>query len=286
MNLVSAATVFASIPSPPQNVWHLGPLPLRAYGILIGIGMLVAVFITRKRYAARGGDPELVYDVALWAIPFGIVGARVYHMITSPQGYSSGADFWETFKIWHGGMAIMGGISMGILGGWIAMRLKKARVAPFVDSVAPALLIAQAIGRLGNWFNQELFGGPTTLPWGLEIAPHRLPPGYAEGTLFHPTFLYELLWNLTMAIVILVLDKRVKFKGGQLIWMYVAAYGVGRFIVENIRIDVAKEILGLRLNAWMALVIVLVGIVGFIIAGKRGASTIVEGNESEEENVE
>ncbi|MDO5720285.1 MAG: prolipoprotein diacylglyceryl transferase [Actinomycetaceae bacterium] len=286
MNGSALATLWASIPSPPVNQWQVGPLTFRAYGLLIGIGMIVAVLITRKRYQARGGDPELVYDVALWAIPFGIVGARVYHMITSPQGYASGAGFLETFKIWHGGMAIMGGISLGVVGGWIALRRHGARVAPFVDSVAPALLVAQAIGRLGNWFNQELFGGPTTLPWGLEIAPHRVPAGYPVDTLFHPTFLYEGLWNLSMAALIVILDRRIKFKGGQLIWMYVAAYGVGRFIVENIRIDVAKVFFGLRLNAWMALLIIAIGIIGFLIAGKRQAATNVQCHEMEEDNVE
>ncbi|MDO5034697.1 MAG: prolipoprotein diacylglyceryl transferase [Actinomycetaceae bacterium] len=285
MNVFAVLPV--SIPSPPQGVWYLGPIPLRAYGILIATAMVIAVLLTKKRYEERGGDGELVYDVALWAIPFGIVGARLYHVITSPHQYFGPNGQWlEIFRIWEGGIAIMGAIIGGVIGGWIALRRANQSLAPFADSVAPTLLIAQALGRFGNWFNQELFGGPTTLPWGLEIDDRHLPAGFASGTLFHPTFLYESIWNLSMAFLMIRLDKKVKFKGGQLMFLYMALYAVGRFWIENIRIDPAKLILGMRLNAWSALAIIVIGIVGFVIAGKRGASTRVEAPESTEENVE
>ncbi|KGF02087.1 MULTISPECIES: prolipoprotein diacylglyceryl transferase [Actinomyces] len=285
MSVISLLPV--SIPSPPQGVWYLGPVPLRAYGIIIACAMVVAVLLTKKRYEERGGNPELVYDVALWAIPFGIVGARLYHVITSPYKYFGPNGQWlEIFRIWEGGIAIMGAVIGGVIGSAIALHRAGQRMGPFADAVAPTLLIAQAMGRFGNWFNQELFGKATTLPWGLEIDDRHLPAGYASGTLFHPTFLYEVIWNLSMAFIIIALDKRVKFKGGQLIFLYMSLYAIGRFWIENLRIDPAKIFLGMRLNAWSALAIIIIGIVGFLIAGKRGASTRVEAPERTEENVE
>ena len=285
MSVISLLPV--SIPSPPQGVWYLGPVPLRAYGIIIACAMVVAVLLTKKRYEERGGNPELVYDVALWAIPFGIVGARLYHVITSPYKYFGPNGQWlEIFRIWEGGIAIMGAVIGGVIGSAIALHRAGQRMGPFADAVAPTLLIAQAMGRFGNWFNQELFGKATTLPWGLEIDDRHLPAGYTSGTLFHPTFLYEVIWNLSMAFIIIALDKRFKFKGGQLIFLYMSLYAIGRFWIENLRIDPAKIILGMRLNAWSALVIIIIGIVGFLIAGKRGASTRVEAPERTEENVE
>lgn len=285
MSVISLLPV--SIPSPPQGVWYLGPVPLRAYGIIIACAMVVAVLLTKKRYEERGGNPELVYDVALWAIPFGIVGARLYHVITSPHKYFGPNGQWlEIFRIWEGGIAIMGAVIGGMIGSAIALHRAGQRMGPFADAVAPTLLIAQAMGRFGNWFNQELFGKSTTLPWGLEIDDRHLPAGYASGTLFHPTFLYEVIWNLSMAFIIIALDKRVKFKGGQLIFLYMSLYAIGRFWIENLRIDPAKIFLGMRLNAWSALAIIIIGIVGFLIAGKRGASTRVEAPERTEENVE
>lgn len=276
-----------AIPSPPQGVWYLGPIPLRAYGILVATGMVVAVLLTKRRYEKRGGDPELVFDVALWAIPLGIIGARLYHVITSPHQYFGPNGQWlEIFRIWEGGIAIMGGVLGGTLGVWIALHRVGQRLGPFADSVAPTLLIAQAIGRFGNWFNQELFGKPTTLPWGLRIDDAHLPAGYAPGTLFHPTFLYEALWNVTMAVIIIVLDRKHRFSGGQVMFLYIALYATGRFWIENLRIDPANVILGLRLNAWSAIALIIVGVVGFFLAGKHGASTRVEPHEMAEENVE
>ncbi len=265
-----------SIPSPPQGVWYLGPLPLRAYGWLIALGMIVAVIITRKRYAARGGDPELVFDVAMWAIPIGIIGARLYHVTTSWQGYfGAHGNPWDVMKIWEGGIGIWGGVAFGFLGGWIALKRRGMRIGPFVDSIAPALLIAQAIGRLGNWFNQELFGAPTTLPWGLEIDAAHTPAGYAIGTLFHPTFLYELLWNLTMAIILILLDRRVRFAGGQVMLCYIMMYTAGRVWIEMLRIDTANTLFGLRVNVVIMAATFIAALIGFILVGRRGASTRV-----------
>ncbi len=278
--LTDASFLAASIPSPPQGVWYLGPVPLRAYGILMATAMIVAIFITQRRYADRGGNRELVFDVAMVAIPCGIVGARLYHVITSPKAYfGPDGSLLEILMIWHGGLAIWGGIAGGCLGGWFMLRARGQRVGPFVDALAPSLLVAQAIGRLGNWFNQELFGGPTTLPWGLQISPEHLPAGYAPGTLFHPTFLYELLWNLAGAALIIVLDRKRRFHGGQLMWLYIMVYTTGRIWIENVRIDTATMVGGLRINVWIMAVTFVVAAIGFYFAGKRGASTRVSPDE-------
>jgi len=187
----------AAIPSPSQSVWNLGPLPLRAYALAILAGIVAALWITQRRMAERGGPAERVVDIAFWAVPFGIVGGRVYHVVSSPQAYfGEGGDPWRAFAIWEGGLGIWGAIALGAVGAWIGCRRHNVRFASFADVVAPGLLVAQAIGRLGNWFNQELFGGPTQLPWGLEIDPAHRPPQYAGFETFHPTFLYESLGNL------------------------------------------------------------------------------------------
>lgn len=267
-------TLAAAIPSPGRGVWHLGPLPLRAYGILIVCGMVVAVWITARRYAARGGDPELMTTMAMWAIPFGIVGARIYHVLTSPAAYfGPGGNPLQAFEIWKGGLGIWGGVALGALGAWIAVRRAGQRMGPVADSVAPALLVAQAIGRWGNWFNQELFGAPTTLPWGLRIDAAHMPAGYPEGTLFHPTFLYECLWNLAMAGLIVVLDRRHRFRSGQVFALYLMTYTLGRGWIEMLRIDDAEHVLGLRLNVWTSILVFLGGLLLFVLAGRRGAPT-------------
>ncbi|WP_075889636.1 prolipoprotein diacylglyceryl transferase [Actinomyces provencensis] len=267
-------TLPTAIPSPGRGVWYLGPLPLRAYGILIVCGMVVAVWITSRRYAARGGDPELASTMAMWAIPFGIVGARIYHVLTSPAAYfGPGGNPLQALEIWKGGLGIWGGVALGAVGAWIALRRAGQRMGPMADSVAPALLVAQAIGRWGNWFNQELFGAPTTLPWGLRIDAAHMPAGYPEGTLFHPTFLYECLWNLAMAGLIVLLDRRHRFRSGQVFALYLMAYTLGRGWIEMLRIDDAEHVLGLRLNVWASLLVFLGGLVLFVLAGRRGAPT-------------
>lgn len=285
--LTKASVLGTAIPSPSQGTWYLGPVAIRAYGILMATAMIVALFITQRRYRARGGDKDLVFDVAVAAIPCGIVGARLYHVFTSPQAYfGPHGNLWEIFMIWHGGLGIWGGIAAGCLGGAAVLRWRGQRIGPFVDAIAPALLVAQAIGRLGNWFNQELFGGPTTLPWGLRISAEHLPAGFAPGTLFHPTFLYELLWNLAAAALIIVLDRKRRFYGGQLMWLYIMAYTAGRIWIENVRIDTATMVGGLRINVWIMSATFVMAALGFYLAGKRGASTRVTTDELEGKNVE
>ncbi|QWW20500.1 prolipoprotein diacylglyceryl transferase [Schaalia sp. 19OD2882] len=262
----------ASIPSPSQGVWWLGPVPIRAYGIIIMVGMVIGVWWASRRYRARGGNPDVLVDAALWAIPFGIVGARIWHVLTHLQDYfGPGLDPIHALYVWEGGIAIMGAVTGGALGVWIALRRAGARMGPVADSVAPALLLAQAMGRWGNWFNQELFGGPTTLPWGLEIDDAHLPAGYPSGTLFHPTFLYESLWNVAMICVLLWVEKRFRTKSGQLFALYLVVYPLGRFFIENIRLDEAYVFFGLRANAWAALGIFAVGVVLTWYLGAFGA---------------
>lgn len=272
-----------SIPSPSSGVLWLGPIPLRAYGILMVTAMVVAVTIAYVRYKRRGGVGDVVLDTSIWAIPFGLVGARLYHVITHPHDYfGTGMDPWAIVKVWEGGMAIWGAVGFGAVGAVIGLRIAGQRVGPFADALAPGLLIAQVIGRWGNYFNQEIFGGPTTMPWGLEIDAAHLPAGYAEGTLFHPTFLYEGLWNLAMALLIMWLDKKIRFKSGQVMSLYLMAYGLGRFIIEPMRMDEAGEFLGLRVNAWASLAAFVLGLVIFFICAKVGASTRVSPAEREE----
>ena len=273
MNLLATS----GIPSPSTGVWYLGPIPLRAYGIVIAVGMIVGVWWTARRYRARGGDPDVLYDVAMWAIPIGIIGARLYHVITSPEAYfGPGGDPWLIPQIWRGGLGIWGGVGAGALGAFLAVKRAGVRFGPIADSLAPALLVAQAIGRWGNWFNQELFGGPTTLPWGLQIDAAHLPAGYAPGTLFHPAFLYECLWNLAAAALIVWLDRRRRFAAGQVFGLYLMAYTLGRAWIEMLRIDDAHTFGGLRLNVWTSLLVFAVGAVLFVIAGRLGRSSRVE----------
>ncbi|MCM3898240.1 prolipoprotein diacylglyceryl transferase [Schaalia meyeri] len=273
MNLLAAL----GIPSPSTGVWYLGPIPLRAYGIVIAVGMIVGVWWTARRYRARGGDPDVLYDVAMWAIPIGIIGARLYHVVTSPEAYfGPGGDPWLIPQIWRGGLGIWGGVGAGALGAFLAVKRAGVRFGPIADSLAPALLVAQAIGRWGNWFNQELFGGPTTLPWGLQIDAAHLPAGYAPGTLFHPAFLYECLWNLAAAALIVWLDRRRRFAAGQVFGLYLMAYTLGRAWIEMLRIDDAHTLGGLRLNVWTSLLVFAVGAALFVIAGRLGRSSRVE----------
>ena len=278
MNLLAAS----GIPSPSTGVWYLGPIPLRAYGIVIAVGMIVGVWWTARRYRARGGDPDVLYDVAMWAIPIGIIGARLYHVITSPEAYfGPGGDPWLIPQIWRGGLGISGGVGAGALGAFLAVKRAGVRFGPIADSLAPALLVAQAIGRWGNWFNQELFGGPTTLPWGLQIDAAHLPAGYAPGTLFHPAFLYECLWNLAAAALIVWLDRRRRFAAGQVFGLYLMAYTLGRAWIEMLRIDDAHTLGGLRLNMWTSLLVFAVGAALFVIAGRLGRSSRVEARAGE-----
>ncbi|MFD1506859.1 prolipoprotein diacylglyceryl transferase [Georgenia yuyongxinii] len=262
--------ILASIPSPPQGEWHLGPVPLRAYAIAILIGGIVAWWILDRRYTAKGGPKDTAIDVVFWMVPFGIIGARLYHVITTPDPYfGPDGDPWAAFAIWNGGLGIWGAVALGAVGAWIGMRRRGLRLAPFADALAPGLLVAQAIGRLGNYFNQELYGAPTTLPWGLEIDDAHLVPGYVSGTLFHPTFLYELIWNLAMVAVLLWAERRFRLSHGRVFWLYVMLYTVGRVWIEYLRIDTAEIVLGLRLNVWTSILIFLVALAFFVVIGRR-----------------
>lgn len=274
------AAVEASIPSPSQGVWHLGPVPVRAYALCMLTAIFVAAWWTNRRYTRRGGDPETTYDIAVLAVPMGIIGARLYHVLSSPEAYvGPDGDPWLIPQVWRGGLGLWGAIAAGIAAGAWLLRRRGQRLAPFADSVAPAFLVAQAIGRLGNWFNQELFGSPTTAPWGLEIDAAHLPAGYSPGTLFHPTFLYEMVWNLVGAVLLLHLERRLRRRGepvgGRLIWAYLMVYTSGRAWIEYLRIDEAHTILGLRLNVWTSILVFLVGVVGYALTSRRRLSDAV-----------
>ncbi|MDN4473143.1 prolipoprotein diacylglyceryl transferase [Demequina zhanjiangensis] len=262
----------ASIPSPPIE-WSsvsLGPLTIHMYAIFILIGIFVALWLVRRRWIERGGDPEVVESIAFWAIPFGIIGGRIYHVISSPAAYfGENGNPIDAFKIWEGGLGIWGAVALGAFGAWIGARRAGASFTAFADSVAPAVLLAQAIGRLGNYFNQELFGGPTDLPWGLEIEEAFRPAGYEAFTTFHPTFLYEMLWNLAGVAVLLWADRRFKLWGGRVFWLYVAVYTAGRLWIETVRIDTAVHVLGLRINVWVAGIVLLGAIIAFLVTGAR-----------------
>lgn len=280
--LTTLSTVATGIPSPSQGVWWLGPIPLRAYGIIIVTGMIIAVLISRKRYAARGGDGEMLFDLAMWMLPLSIIGARIYHVLANAHYYFASAErMWEIPRIWEGGIAIWGGILAGALVVVVFMRRHGQRIGPMADAIAPTILLAQALGRWGNYFNQELFGSPTTLPWGLRIDDAHLPPGYAPGTLFHPTFLYESLWNLAAFFVIIWLDKRHSFKGGQVMCLYLMAYGPIRVLMETLRLDPAYEFLGIRQNAWMSIIAVIFAVIMFIYLGRNGQPTTLTAPERE-----
>lgn len=263
-------SIAAAIPPPPGPVWHLGPLPIRAYALAIMVGIVVAVWITSRRWVVRGGDADTVLDISFWAVPFGIVGGRLYHVVTTPDPYfGAGGDPGRILQIWEGGLGIWGAIALGAVGAWIGSRRAGVRFAVFADSAAPGILVAQAIGRVGNWFNQELFGSPTTLPWGLEVSPEYQPVGDAVGTLYHPTFLYELLWNLAGAAFIVWLDRRYRLGHGRVFWAYVAVYTLGRVWIEMLRIDPAETVLGLRLNVWTSIGVGLGALVAFFAVGRR-----------------
>lgn len=264
--------MLAYIPSPSDGVWHLGPFPLRAYALGIIIGALVAIWIGERRYQARGGRAGVIGDVAIWAIPFGIIGARIYHVATDAQLYfGEGREFTDVFLIWKGGLGIWGAVAGGALGAYIACRRYKVSFAMVADSLAPGLLVAQAIGRIGNYFNQELFGKPTDLPWGLEIARENRPLDYLQFETFHPTFLYELLWNLAAAALIIAIDRRYKLSGGRVFALYVMFYTLGRVWIESLRIDTANEIGPFRLNVWTSIIVFLLALTYFLVTRRRAA---------------
>ncbi|GGO86987.1 prolipoprotein diacylglyceryl transferase 1 [Nocardioides phosphati] len=258
MNALTAPFVALSIPSPAQGVWHLGPLPIRAYALCIILGIVAAVWIGERRWVARGGKAGEMQDLALWCVPFGIVGGRLYHVITDHDLYfGEGRHAVDALKIWHGGLGIWGAIILGAVGAVIGARVMGIRVLPALDALAPGVLVAQAIGRFGNYFNQELFGRPTDLPWALEIDRDHRPAGYENVATFHPTFLYESLWCLAAFAVIILLDRRFRLGHGKVVALYALLYTAGRGWIETLRIDPVElhDVGGLRFNVWMSMVV-------------------------------
>ncbi len=262
----------SSIPSPTWSYFDLGPLRVHAYALCILAGIVVATLITNRRLVSRGSEKWIVLDVILFAIPIGIIGARAYHVLTHPSDYFyDGADPLRTLYIWEGGNAIFGSLLGGAVGAWIGTRFAGLRFWSFADALAPALLIAQAFGRVGNWFNHELYGLPTTLPWGLEIEATNpaYPIGLPAGTLFHPTFLYEIVWNLIGAGVIVLLERKIALRWGKAFGVYLIWYGLGRSFFESIRIDPSETFLGVRTNIWAAWIAILVGIIIIYVQNRR-----------------
>ncbi len=269
--MLVAERLATSIPSPSSGVWEIGPFPLRGYAVCIILGVFVAVWVGDRRWVARGGEKGFVADLAIWAVPFGLVGARLYHVITDSERYfGEGRDPISALYLWNGGLGIWGGIAMGALGAWIAARRAGVRFLPVADALAPGIVLAQAVGRWGNWFNQELFGRPTELPWGLEIDPDHRPFGYAEFATFHPTFLYESLWCIGVALLVIWADRRFQLGHGRAFALYVAAYTVGRGWTETLRIDAVQldDVGGFRVNFWVSLVLFLAAAAYIVVVGR------------------
>jgi prolipoprotein diacylglyceryl transferase len=266
----------ASIPSPSQGVVHLGPLPLRGYALMIILGVVVAVWLGERRWAARGGIPGTVVDIAVWAVPFGLIGGRLYHVITDNQLYfGSGRHPIDALKVWNGGLGIWGAIAGGALGAYLGCRRRGVSLRTFADAAAPGIALAQAIGRWGNWFNQELYGRPTKLPWAVEIDPAHRPLNTPDLGTYHPTFLYESLWCIGVAVLVIWAEKRFRLAYGRTFALYVAAYTVGRAWIEWLRVDSAHHILGLRLNDWTSLIVFL-GAVAYLYLHRARTEVPVE----------
>jgi len=261
--------VIAFLPSPTDGVLHLGGLSVHVYGILLATGVVVAIWVTMRRVERLGGPPGEVLDGAVLVVVCGVIGARVYHVVTDYQNFTHGR-WLDAFKIWQGGLSIWGAVLGGAVGLVIVTRRRHASALGIADCVVPGLFLAQAIGRWGNWFNQELFGRPTTLPWGLQIDPAHRPAGYAHSATFHPTFLYESIYCLLGAVVLFAVDARLRPKRGQLMALYVVLYTFGRFFFENLRIDRAHVVLGMRINAWVSVVGFVGGLVWFWWLGRHG----------------
>ncbi len=260
----------ASIPSPGEGVWHLGPLPVRAYALCILVGVVVAIWLGNRRWVARGGQPSTMSDLAVWAVPFGLVGARLYHVVTDPELYfGNGKDPWAALYIWKGGLGIWGAIALGAVGAAIGCRRKGIPLSAVADAAAPGIALAQAIGRLGNYFNQELYGRPSTLPWALEIDPAHREDGLAQYATYQPTFLYEALWNVGVAGLVIWAERRFRLGYGRAFALYVMAYTLGRVWIEYLRVDTANHVLGLRLNVWTSVVVFALAACYFAVSARR-----------------
>jgi prolipoprotein diacylglyceryl transferase len=272
MTLIAAP---AYIPSPSQGVWHLGPLPVRGYAFCIIVGIFAAVALSDRRWRARGGAAGSINEVASWAVPFGLIGGRLYHVLTDWSEYfGKGGSPIRALEIWKGGLGIPGAVALGALGVYIVCRRRGFKMPPMADTLAPAVVLAQGVGRWGNWFNQELYGRPSHLPWAVRIdAAHQadIPSAFQSrpyGT-FQPTFLYESIWDLGTAALLIAADRRYKLGHGRVFALYLIVYGMGRGWIEALRIDSAHHILGLRLNDWTSIAIVIAGFIGFIVSARR-----------------
>ena len=269
------------LPSPSESVWHLGPIPLRAYALSILIGIGIAIAVGNRRFIARGGIEAQVADVAMWAVPFGVIGGRIYHVMTDWETYfgTAGKGFAASLRIWEGGLGIWGALFFGGVGAFIGCVRQGIPLPAFADSVAPGIAFAQASGRWGNWFNQELFGKPTDLPWALEIDPSFRPVGFEQFSTFHPTFLYESLWCVAIGFMVIWADKRFTLGHGRAFALYVAAYCAGRGAIESMRIDEARHILGIRFNVFTALVVGFLALAYMVRSFERspGREVLVDG---------
>lgn len=278
--------ILANIPSPPQGVWYLGSIPIRAYALCIIVGILVALWITQRRYSAMGGNSDTVWDAAIVIIPAGIVGGRLYHVITDYDKYfCADCNPVDALKITNGGLGIWGAVALGAVAVWVMFKIKGIPLGPFADAVAPGLVLAQGIGRLGNWFNQELYGAETTVPWALDIfyrvdeAGRNAPvSGHSTGEVIasvHPTFLYELIWNVLVCLFLLWAHKAWKLGHGRVFALYVAGYTLGRFFIENMRADDATMVFGVRINVIVSVVVFIVAVIIFLSL-KKGQETPAE----------
>ena len=284
--------ILNSIPSPDVSSFELGPIRVHFYALFILIGIALAIWIGSRRFKQRGGQAGMILDIALWAVPFGIVGGRIFHVLTHWDYYFyAGADLTKVFAVWEGGLAIFGALILGSLGAFIGARTAGIKFLAFADAIAPGVLVAQAIGRIGNYFNNELFGLPTTLPWGLEIstANPAYPAGLPAGVLFHPTFLYELIWNLMGFAVLIWLDRKLKLRWGQMFAAYLITYSIGRAFIESIRIDPSEIFFGLRTNVWSAIFTIAIGVALFVWSRRRHkeeeTSVYLPGREPKEPDV-
>jgi prolipoprotein diacylglyceryl transferase len=258
----------ASIPSPSSNGFHLGPLFFHFYGLRYVVGIAAAILLTRRLWREKGGDPDLVYTVAVWGVPAGIIGGRLYHDVTSWNEVPH--TWWGWLAVWQGGLGIWGGIAGGFLGALIPLRRRRVSITGFMDATAPGLLVAQAIGRVGNYFNQELFGGPTRLPWGLQIAQSHRPAGYLTSATFQPTFLYELIFDLALAAALVWLSRHRAVRPPGIFALYVAGYSAFRIFEELLRVDPAHYILDERLNFWVASILTVTGLGWFAWTQRAG----------------
>ncbi|CAB4696785.1 MAG: prolipoprotein diacylglyceryl transferase [Actinobacteria bacterium] len=261
-----------SIPSPESGVWHVGPLPLRGYALSIILGIVAAIWIGERRWMARGGRAGEIQDLAVWAVPFGLVGARLYHVATDHALYfGEGRNAWSALYVWRGGLGVWGGIALGAVGVLVGARVKGIKLLPVLDAMAPGVLVAQALGRWGNWFNQELFGKPSDLPWALRVSDSTaIDAGYPAGTTFHPTFLYEFSWNLLAFAVVIWADRRFRLGHGRVLALYVMTYTLGRGWIEMLRIDTVElsDVGGLRFNVWTSIVLFVVAALCFALSAK------------------